>query len=113
VLTQLQTSLGPGIEVVLSGDGTTNTVVLANGPVLVEGRGALNGRSVCTSSLVNLVGAAIALDSAKLSGAGGGIVVAVLIDDVVFDQGALGPAVEGDVAVAVALPGAAVRNRPG
>lgn len=110
--TQLQTNVGPGIEVVLSSDGATNTAALADRPVLVEGRGALNGGSVFTSSLVDLVGAAIALDGAELGSAGGGIVVAVLVNDVVFDEGVLGPAIERDVAVAVALPLTAVGHSP-
>lgn len=35
--TQSQTSSSPGIEVVLDGDAAADTVVLADGPVLVEG----------------------------------------------------------------------------
>ena len=113
MLTQLQTSVGPGIEVVLSSDGATNTAALADGPVLFEGRGALNGRSILTRSLVDLVGGAVALDGAELGSPGGGIVVAVLLNDVVFDEGVLGPAVERDIAVAVALPLTAVGDSPG
>lgn len=110
--TQGQTGLSPSIEVVLDGDAATDTVVLADGPVLVEGRGALNRRRVHTSGLVNLVGAAVALDTANLGGAAGGVVVAVTLDDVVLDEWVLGPAVEGEIAVAARVEIAAVGDGP-
>lgn len=110
--TQGQTSFSPGVEVVLDGDAAADTVVLADGPVLVEGRGALNRRRVHTSGLVNLVGAAVALDAADLGGAAGGVVVAVTLDNVVLDERVLGPAVEGEVAVAAGVEVAAVGDGP-
>jgi len=110
--TQSQTSFSPGIEVVLDGDAAADTVVLADGPVLIEGRGALNGRRVHTSGLVNLIGAAVALDAADLGGAAGGVVVAVTFDDVVLDKRVLGPAIEGKVAVSAGIEVAAVGDGP-
>lgn len=112
VSTQGQTGLSPSIEVVLDGDAATDTVVLADGPVLIEGRRALNGRRVFTSGLVNLVGAAVALDTANLGGTAGGVVVAVTLDDVVLDKWVLGPAVEGEIAVAARVEIAAVGDGP-
>lgn len=84
-----------------SGDRSTNTVRSANRPVLLKGRSALDGRLIGASCLVDVVGSAVARDAAFLcrTRAGSGVVVAVGVDDVVFDEGAGGPAVDGEVGV--------------
>jgi hypothetical protein len=46
-----------------------------------------------------------------MGGASGGVIGAVAFHDVVFDQRVGGPAVHGEVAVSVGLPGAAVGDR--
>ena len=45
---------------------------------------------------------------AKGNGVGGGLLCAVRLDDVVFDQGVLGPAVDGEIAVTAGVEGAGV-----
>lgn len=112
VAAELETGLSPSVEVGLNIDGSANTMVGADGPELVEGSGSLDGWLLDTGGLVDVVGAAVGLDGAELVSAGGWVVGAEAVDDVVFDQGVLGPAVDGEVAVPLGLPGAAVGNGP-
>lgn len=100
---QLQAELGPRIEVVPNRDGPAGALGRADGPELVEGPGALDGRLVNAGGLVDVVGSAIALHGADERGRAAGVERAVGLDDVVLDEGALGPAVDGEVAVAVRL----------
>lgn len=75
----------PSIEVVGDGDGSAGALALADGEVLAESAGALNGRLVDLRVLADLVGAAVAGDAADgLGAAYAARVVAVVLDDVVF-----------------------------
>ena len=78
-------------------DGTADTLLAADGPVLVKGRRALDGRLVDAAGLVDVVGTAVVVDCAEPGGAGRGVVGAVRLDDVVLDEGVGGPAVERQV----------------
>jgi hypothetical protein len=92
----------------------TDTLLLTDGPELVEGGGTLDRGLVDTLGAVDIVGAAVTADGAEPLGAGGGVVGAEGLDDVVLDQRALGPAVHGQVAVDVsAVPGAVVADDTG
>lgn len=82
-------------------DGASDALGSADRPVLLEGRGALDGWRVGTGGLVNVVRAAVAGHLADLGGAGRWVVGSVGLDDVVFDERACGPAVEREVAVAI------------
>lgn len=84
-------------------DGAAGAVLGADGPVLLEGRGALDRRLVLTSGLEESVGAAIDLGRAQGAGAGGRVVAAEGLDNVELDERALGPAVKGEVPVATGL----------
>ena len=84
-------------------DGTAGAVLLADGPVLLEGGGALDGRLVGAGGLEESVGAAVDLGGADGGGGGGRVVGTEGLDDVELDQRALGPAVEGEVPVAGSL----------
>ncbi len=88
-----------------------DAVLLANGPELVEGGGPFDRRLVHALGAVDVVGAAVARDGAQLGGPGGRVVRAEGLDDVVLDQRAARPAVDGEVAVdAGAVPRAVVRD---
>ena len=66
-------------------DGTAGALVLADGEVLAESAGALDGRLVDLGVLADLVGGAVAGDAADgLGAADGARVVAVVLDDVVL-----------------------------
>lgn len=84
-------------------NGTAGAVLVADGPVLLEGRGALDRGLVLAGGLEEGVGATVDLSSADGAGGGGGVVGAVGFDDVELDQRALGPAVKGEVPVAAGL----------
>jgi len=94
------------------GHGAADTVGSADGPVLVEGRGAEDGGLVGSDRKVDVVGSAVGFDAAHVRGTGGRVVVADSVGYVVFDEGIGGPAVDGEVGVAVVDwgPGAAILN---
>jgi hypothetical protein len=84
-------------------DGAAGAVLLADGPVLLEGGGTLDGGLVGASGLEEGVGAAVDLSGADGGGGGGRVVGTEGLNDVELDQRALGPAVEGEVPVAGCL----------
>ena len=98
---ELETGLGPGVEVGADVDRARRAVALADRPELVEGAGALDGGLVDTLRLGNGVGAAVLVDGAELGRLRRRVVVAEGLDDVVLDQRVLGPPVDGQVAVAL------------
>jgi hypothetical protein len=68
-------SLGlPGRKVSSDIDGSAGAVVLADRPVLLKGRGTVNGRLVGTGGLEDVVGAAINGDRALARRSGGGVI---------------------------------------
>lgn len=64
----------PGRKVSCDINGSAGAVVLANRPVLLKGRGAIDGRLVGTGSLEDVVGAAINGDRALARRSGGGVI---------------------------------------
>jgi hypothetical protein len=114
VAAQLQTVLGPRIEVSPDVDRATHTLLLPDAPELRERAGALNGWLVGSLSLKNIVSATINGDGALLLCCRGGVVAAVRLDDVVLDERVPGPAVKRNVAVDVcAIPGTGVGDGAG
>lgn len=103
----------PRIEVRLHIDAAGGPLLLANAPVLLKGASAINGRLVSAGGDSNVVGAAIGVDGALALGVGGRVVRAEVLDDVVLDEGVAGPAVHGEVAVALGREGAAVIDGAG
>jgi hypothetical protein len=95
--------------VVLNRNRAANALASSHRPELLEGGSAIDGRLVCAGSLEDVVGTTVAGDGALLLSSRRGVVRAVRLDDVVFDEGVAGPAVEGDVGVYVCgVPGAGV-----
>jgi hypothetical protein len=92
---------GPGVKVGGDVDGAAGTLVAADGPVLLEGRRAVDRGLVGAGADGNVVGAAVDGDLALLLGVGRGVEGAKVLDNVVLDEGVAGPAVDGEVAVAV------------
>ena len=75
----------PSIEVVGNGNSAAGTLVLADGEVLAESAGTLDGRLVDLGVLADLVGRAVAGDTADgLGAADRAGVVAVVLHDVVL-----------------------------
>lgn len=110
---ELETRAGPGIEVLLHWDGSAGSLLLTDRPVLLEGLGALDGWLVVTGGLVEIVDGAADGDGTLAGSAGGGVVGAKVLDDVVLDEWVLGPAVDGEVRVAVGVVGSGVGDSAG
>jgi hypothetical protein len=109
VRAKLLSVLGPRIKVSLDVDRATNTLLLPDGPELLEGRGAVDRRLVDTGGLEDVVGAAVGGDGSLLLSSRTRVVRAICLDNVVLDQRVAGPAVQRDVRVNVArVPGSGV-----
>lgn len=113
VLTELHALGSPGVEVGLHVDGAGAALVLADGPVLVEGLGAVDGGLVDTLGLGDLVGRAVGSDAALDGSLRGWVVGAEVLNDVVLDERVAGPAVDGEVGVAVGLVATGVGDGAG
>lgn len=98
---------------VSSVNGTANALLRANAPVLGESLGAVDRRRIDAGARVDLVLAAVGLHGALVGQLAGGVVGAVGVEDVVFDERRTGPAVDAEVGVAVGLEGAAVLDGSG
>ena len=108
--TELHAERGPRIEMSLNIDGTAATLGRTNGPVLLECAGSLNRWLVGTCGLEDTIAGAIAGDCALLRCSARGVICAEVLDDVVLDEWALGPSVDGEVGVAVRAVGSAVAD---
>jgi hypothetical protein len=100
--------LSPSIEVVRSVDRTADALLRADAPVLRESLGAVDRGRVDAGARVDLVLAAVGLHGALVGQLAGGVVGAVRVEDVVFDERRARPAVDAEVGVAVWLESAAV-----
>lgn len=98
---QVHAGRSPCVEVSSGVHASGGAVFLADGPELLEGRRAINGGLVGAGRLEDVVGAAVSSDRALKGSGGRGVEGAVALDNVVLDQGAAGPAIDGEVAVAV------------
>ena len=108
MLSEIKTESGPGIEVVLHGDGTTNTLALANRPVLLEGASAINGGLVGAGRDVDVVIATISREASLELSTTAGVVGSVGFNHVVLDQWRAGPAIDGKVSVTLGVEASAV-----
>ena len=97
---QVQAMLGPGIKVRANINTPTAPMVLAHRPVLVERGRPLDAGLVDARALGDGVGAAVLGEGAEVGGARRGVVGAEGFHNVVLDQRVLGPAVDGQVAIA-------------
>jgi hypothetical protein len=99
--------------VVLHVNRAADTLGLANGPVLLESPGTIDGGLIGAGRDVDVVVATVGSDAALVRGARAGVVGPVAFDHVVFDERVAGPAVDGEVAVAGGREGAAVVDGAG
>ena len=113
MVAHLHTMLRPSIEMVLRRNGAANPLLRADAPVLRESLCAVDRGRIDASAGVNLVLAAVGGDGALVGQLAGGVVGAVRVEDVVFDQGRAGPAVDAEVGVAVWLEGAGIFDGSG
>jgi hypothetical protein len=100
----------PSVEVVLHVDGAADTLGRTDRPVLLESPGAIDRGLVGAGGDIDIVGAAVGVEAALERGARRGVVGAIVLDHVVLDERVAGPAVDGEVAVALGRERAAVVN---
>lgn len=109
-LSHLHAQAAPRVEMRAGVDGSANTVLLTDGPILVESSSALNGWGVDALSTVDVVCAAVGVDGSDVLGPSGGIIGTKVVADVVFDERVSGPSVQRKVRVPSGIEAAAVRN---
>ncbi len=107
----------PRLEVAADVDGAADRAAgvllwVADRPELLEGLRTINGWLVDTSGLQDGVRRAIAGHGALLRRSRGRVVTAVRFNDVVLDEGATRPSVDGEVAVAVGGVCTGIADRP-
>lgn len=110
--TQVHAQASPGVEVIRGGDRATGPLVLANGPVLVEGGRALDRRLVDLLVLVDVVGGSVTVDGAFVRHARARIVAAIVLEDVVFNQGVSGPSIHREVGISIGIEAPGKGNVP-
>jgi hypothetical protein len=81
MVAEAHAGLVPGIEVVLHVDGTAGTLVAADGPVLVEGLGSIDGRLLVPGGDVEVVRVTIRVESTLVLSVGSRVVRAVVFND--------------------------------
>lgn len=92
-LTQIHAKSCPGVEMIGGGDSSTNTSALADGPVLVEGRSALNRRLIDLLMFVDVICGSVTCNSSHVGHTRSWIVTAIGFQDVVFNKWVFSPAV--------------------
>ena len=99
----MQAKAGPSTEVVGGRDRTGRTFARTDGPVLVEGCCALDGRFVNTLAFVDIIGRSVGSQTSLISKTASGVVGTEVLKDVVFDEGAGGPSVDREVTVTIGV----------
>lgn len=89
--------LAPEVEMVAGSNSPRRALTLSNGKELREGARSRNGRLVVTSVGADLVCASIRGDGTKICGPAARIVIAVVLDNVVFGLRRVDPAIYGEV----------------
>lgn len=110
--TQVQTNVGPCVEVVSSVNRSADAVGGTDGPVLLKGRGALNGGCINSSTLIDVVRSPVRLKSPLIAGTRGGIVCSEGFNNIVLDKRVGAPAIDSKVAVAIGVVATAVVDGP-
>lgn len=103
VSSKVESESSPGVEVVLHGDGTTDTLALADRPVLLEGACAIDRRLVCASRDVDVVIAAVSRERTLVLSTAAGVVGTKRFNHVVFDEGRSSPTVDSKVAITLGV----------
>jgi hypothetical protein len=89
--------LGPEIKMVGSRDGPRRTLALSHGEKLRKGTRSRDGWLVVTSVGADLVGATVRLECTKDLGAAARVVIAVVLDDIVFSLRRVDPTINREV----------------
>lgn len=109
----MQSQVGPSIEVVGGGDSSAGTFAGADRPVLLEGGGTRNRRLVGLGVGIDGIAGTIAGHGSNLGHSRARVVVAVVLKNVVLDQGARSPAVNSEIGISTGAEVSIVGNAPG
>lgn len=93
-------------------DGTAGTLLLADRPVLLESSSSNNRGLLVAGGDEDIVGSTVRGDGTPPRSTRGWVVRAKVLNDVVLDQGVLGPSVNGEVGVALVAVGTGVGDDP-
>lgn len=93
--------LGPEIEMVASRDSSRRALALSNGEELREGARSRDGWLVITSVGADLVGATVRGEGTKALSPATRVVVAVILDDIVFCLRRVDPAINREVGAGI------------
>lgn len=107
---ELQTGGGPGVEVGSDIDGSRASLVPSNGPELLEGRSSIDRWLVGSGADQDVVNTAVDCDGSFVGSTGRWVVGTEVLNDVVLNQRAPGPSVDGKVGVTVWIVVAGVGN---
>lgn len=110
---EMQSQVGPSIEVIGGGDSSAGTFAGADRPVLLEGGGTRNRRLVGLGVGVDGVAGTIAGQGSNLGHSRARVVVAVVLKNVVLDQGARSPAVNSEIGISIGVEVSIEVNVPG
>ena len=109
---EVHTVRSPGAEVVGSGDGTAGALVLANGPVLIESGGANDRRLVDLRVLVDIIVRTVTGQGAHMGHAVARVVASEVLQNVILNQRASSPAIDGEIGISVGGESAGERDVP-
>lgn len=90
---------------VSSGDCSAGALGATDGPVLVEGGSSRDGRLVHLLVGIDIIDGSIGVHGSLEGHAAAGVVLAIAFHDVVFDEGASGPAVDSEVSISGGVEG--------
>lgn len=113
VSSKLETKSGPGVEVILHSNRTSDALALADGPVLLESACAIDRGLVGTGRDINVVVATVSGKAAFVLSTAAGVVSAKRLDHIVLDKGRSSPAVDSKVAVALRVEASAIVDGTG
>jgi hypothetical protein len=99
MVTKIHLMIPPSIEVIVHVHRSADTLGGTNGPVLLKGFRAINGRLVVTRGNIDVVGSSISVERSLVLCTWAWVIGSVGFDNVVFYEGIAGPAVDGEIAV--------------
>lgn len=105
---KVEASFGPGVEMGRDIDGASRALITTNGPVLLEGLGSVNRRSVGPGGLIEVVGRAINGNLTLLRGAGRGVIGTEVFNDIILNERVSSPAIDSKIAITVRFISAGV-----
>lgn len=99
MITKVQASIPPSIEVILHVDGAGRPLVVADGPILTESLSTIDRRLIVASRDVDVVASTVRLQLTLVLCTLARIVGSVVFNNVILDEGVASPSVDAEVSV--------------